>query len=216
MKRFVFLVLLVGLGVFFFTNWGSKNSHFIKRSPEKSANIDSRFAILKQKADVALTYCQQNKLNTQYAFLLDYGKHSGKHRFYVWNFEKKQAIDSGLVSHGCGSNSWGSTYTADKPVFSNVADSHASSAGKYRIGKRGYSQWGIHVNYLLHGLDKTNSAAVKREIVLHSWEAVSEQSIYPSGTPEGWGCPAVSNGFMKRIDGILQKAERPVLMWVFE
>ncbi len=42
--------------------------------------------------------------------------------------------------------------------------------------------------------------AYRRLIVLHSWESDSNIPIYPNGTPEGWGCPAVSNDMMKILD----------------
>lgn len=71
------------------------------------------------------------------------------------------------------------------------------------------------MNYLLHGKEKTNSNAVKRAIVLHSWEAVSNDEVYPNGTPEGWGCPAISNESMKEIDEIL-KQNKNVLMWIIK
>ena len=106
------------------------------------------------------------------------------------------------------------TDTKTSPVFSNVEDSHCSSLGKYRIGERGKSQWGIGVKYSLYGLEKTNKLAMKRAIVLHSWKSVPDKEVFPDGTPEGWGCPAVSNNFMKKIDAILQKSGRPVLLWV--
>ncbi|MFM2284819.1 MAG: hypothetical protein RLZZ543_316 [Bacteroidota bacterium] len=181
------------------------------------ASLDNyhRSQLLKSKAKAAAEYVKQKGMNEQHALLIDLGKHSGLHRFYVWSFEKNAPVDSGLVSHGCGDNPWSSTYTAHNPVFSNVPDSHASSLGRYKVGRRGYSQWGIHVNYQLHGLDASNSKALSREIVLHSWESVTEQRVYPEGTPEGWGCPAVSNGFMQRLDILLKKADKPLLMWVY-
>ena len=177
--------------------------------------IPARTDLLKKRAEAAFEYVKSHQLNTHVACLIDLGKHSGLHRFYIWDFNKRLAVDSGLVSHGCASNPWGSTYTAEKPIFSNTPDSHASSLGKYKIGKRGYSQWGIHVNYLLHGLEKSNSKAVSRAIVLHSWESVPENRVYPEGTPEGWGCPAVSNTFMRRVDVLIQHETSPILMWVF-
>ena len=44
----------------------------------------------------------------------------------------------------------------------------------------------------LHGLEETNQSAYDRIIVLHSWDMMSDEEIYPEGSPEGWGCPAVS------------------------
>jgi hypothetical protein len=39
---------------------------------------------------------------------------------------------------------------------------------------------------------------------------VSDEEIYPAGTPEGWGCPTISNKSFLLIDKILQKSEKPV------
>ncbi len=120
-----------------------------------------------------------------------------------------------MVSHGCGNNDWGQTYTKENAPIGNEPDSHCSSVGKYVVLKRGISQWGIKVNYLLQGKDKTNSNAINRAIVLNSWEAVPNHEVYPEGTPEGWGCPAVSNKSMVEIDEILKK-EKKILMWIIK
>ncbi|BDD00612.1 murein L,D-transpeptidase catalytic domain-containing protein [Persicobacter psychrovividus] len=119
--------------------------------------------------------------------------HSGKYRLFVYDFNNDRIERSALVSHGCGESWWGADQSKTNPVFSNIPESHKSSLGKYKIGKRGWSNWGIHVNYRMHGLEKTNSNANRRDIVLHSWEQVLDQEPYPDGTAEGWGCPAVSN-----------------------
>lgn len=170
---------------------------------------------LREKGLEAAAFCTKKQLNTDYCFLLHMGRHSGYHRFFIWDLKNQTAIDSGLVSHGCGENSWGQDHSADHPSFSNTYDTHLSSLGKYTIGKRGYSQWGIHVNYLMHGLDSTNSNALGRAIVLHSWSQIPDTTVYPRGTPEGWGCPAVSNTFMEDLDERLKVTSKPVLMWIF-
>ena len=74
---------------------------------------------------------------------------------------------------------------------------------------------GIHVNYRLHGLESTNSNAFSREIVLHSWESVADLETYPKGTPEGWGCPAVSDNTMRTLDSLLQNSGENVLLWIY-
>ena len=56
---------------------------------------------------------------------------------------------------------------------------------------------GVKIKYVLHGLDSTNSNALKRYIVFHWWEAVSDDEVYPDGTPEGWGCQTISNNSFK-------------------
>lgn len=160
-------------------------------------------------------YCKNNNLNQRKFILIDLGMHSGLKRFFIYDFKSKKISKSYIVSHGCGNNVWGKTYSKEDAPISNEFDSHCSSLGKYVVLDRGVSQWGIKVNYILQGKDKTNSNAKKRAIVLHSWEAVSEDEGYPQGTPEGWGCPAVSNESMKEIDEILKKNKK-VLMWIIK
>jgi hypothetical protein len=88
--------------------------------------------------------------------------------------------------------------------------------GKYKIGTRDYSSWGINVKYWLHGLEESNESAVKRVVVLHSWNAVKNNEVYPKFAPLSWGCPAVSNEFMEKLDTRLKKSEKPVLLWIVE
>lgn len=166
------------------------------------------------KIQVAKKYCAANNLDTSYCILIDMNIHSGKERLYVYDFRSDSIIHSGLVSHGCGSHPWSEDYSKTNPTFSNVPESHQSSIGKYRIGKRGWSNWGINVNYKLHGLESTNSKAYERLIVLHGWYAVQDSSTFPMGTPEGYGCPAVSNNTMRFLDAKLKGKKKDVLLWI--
>ncbi|MNQ61945.1 hypothetical protein D3C85_762700 [compost metagenome] len=178
------------------------------RSEIKALDYSEYFKEAKQ-------YCKSNNLNQDKFILIDLGLHSGLKRFFVFDFKKNKVLNSYMVSHGCGDNQWGRTSSKEDVPVSNELDSHCSSIGKYVISDRGVSQWGIKVNYLLRGKEKTNSNAVNRAIVLHSWEAVSNDEVYPEGTPEGWGCPAVSNESMTEVDKIL-KQNKNVLMWIIK
>lgn len=169
-----------------------------------------------QKAKEAKTFVAAKNMSTDIAVLIDMGIHSGLERFFIYDLKNEQIVEKAMVSHGCCDQPWGEDYSKENPIFSNVPDSHCSSLGKFKIGKRGWSNWGIHVKYLMHGLEASNSNALDRIIVLHSWEMVSDEEIYPNGTPEGWGCPAVSNSFMRTLDMYLQSANQPVLMWIYE
>lgn len=164
----------------------------------------------------AISYCAKNQLNLQNAVFVDMSIHSGKNRLFVVDLQHDSILFKGLCSHGCCQSSWGDDWTADKPTFSNVHESHCSSLGKYKIGKRGYSSWGINVNYKLHGLESSNSNAYDRLIVLHSWDMVANYETYPDGAPEGWGCPAVSNELLRKLDKFIQEQEKPLLLWIYQ
>ena len=168
------------------------------------------------KAEQALTFCKAQNFNTNICILVDMSLHSWVKRFIVWNFKTKSIVDSFLVGHSCGDNAWGEDHSKATPKFSNADGSHLSSLGKYKIGARGYSNWGVHLKYFLHGLESTNSKAYNRTVVFHSWETVSDTETYPRGTPEGWGCPVVSNNSFKLIDPLIRKSSKPVLMWIYK
>lgn len=163
----------------------------------------------------AYKYAVRKRLDTTFAIFINYHEHSGKKRMYLIDFRKKMATDSFLVAHGCGDNDWGDDESRDNPKFSNEPESHCSSLGKYKIGKRAYSDWGINVKYFLYGLESTNSNAYRRTIVLHGWGDIPDDITYPDGVPEGWGCPAVSNITMTKLDQLLSKSSRPVLLWAY-
>ena len=169
----------------------------------------------KEKARQALLFSKKRGYNSRYCILIDMSLPSGVKRFMVWDFKKNNTITSGLVSHGCGQSPWSGEWSKDTPAFSNADGSHCTALGKYTVDARGYSAWGINVKYFLTGLESTNSNAYARQIVFHSWEKVSETEVYPNGTPEGWGCPAISNQTMKTVDTLLKKQKKKVLMWVY-
>ena len=185
-----------------------------------SVSDKNKSEMVKQNIDIeilkeAKKFCEMKNMNSDFFIFIDMRIHSGKKRFFVWDFKSEKIIHSFLVSHGCGKNPWSSDESKDSPSFSNTLESHCSSLGKYKIGKRGYSNWGVHIKYLLHGLEKSNSNALKRDIVFHSWNAIADNEVFPSGTPEGWGCPAISNKNFIILDKLLKKSEKPSLMWIY-
>ena len=168
------------------------------------------------KADYALHFCKNNNMNEEFCILVDMSIHSGKKRLFVYDFKEHKVLSSYLVSHGCCDNIWSSDQSKTNPSFSNVPDSHCSSLGKFKIGERGYSSFGVNTKYLLHGLESTNSNALERDIVFHSWSMVNDEETFPQGTPEGWGCPALSNNSFLEIDELLKNADKPTLMWIYD
>ena len=167
---------------------------------------------LKVKADSAKIFCTREGLNTEYCILVDMSLHSGRNRFFVWNFSRDTVLYTSLCCHGYGKNS-----TEHTPVFSNVSGSYCTSLGKYKIGARSYSNWGINVHYKLHGLESSNSKAYERIIVLHSHSPVPDREIYPDHLPLGYsqGCPVISNELMTILDKKFKGTKKPVLLWIF-
>ncbi|MDI1256415.1 MAG: murein L,D-transpeptidase catalytic domain family protein [Flavobacterium sp.] len=164
----------------------------------------------------ALAFCKKNGFNEDYYFLIDLSIHSGKNRFFVYDFKQQKIIDQNLVTHGSCDMLEDNDEKWEKAKFNNKNDSHCSAKGKYKIGKRDTSAWGIKIKYWLHGLESSNNNAVSRVVVLHSWDAVSDKEVYPNYSPLSWGCPAVSDAFMTKLDTKLQKAVKPVLLWIVD
>ncbi len=116
--------------------------------------IEPKFGVnerLKEKAILARTYCEKNNMDIDLCILVDMKIHSGKKRFFLWDFKGDSILKSGMCSNGSCSNL--EKYTTTKVEFSNVPNSHCSSLGKYKLGKRGYSTFGINVNYKLYQIN---------------------------------------------------------------
>jgi hypothetical protein len=187
--------------------------HWMGGSPAQPGGIDPERT--RTRSAEALAYCKAHGMNTDFCILVDMSVHSGRKRFLVWDLQADTLVRDLMVAHGSCRNPWGLDQTKEAPQFSNVEGSHCSSLGRYRIGARGLSEWGIRVKYTLHGLDATNSNARDRYIVLHSWNMVPDEEIFPHGTPEGWGCPAIADEALRWLDPRLKDAVKPVLLWIY-
>ena len=192
----------------------SKDNNVAFEEDENKNNKKDKTAKYDSLAKVALAYCKANNLHTEKYLLFDLSTHSGLKRLFIYNLKQNKIDTAFLVSHGSGKNPWGNDFSKDNPEVSNVPDSHCSSVGKYVIGNRDISQWGIKIKYWLHGKERTNNNAAKRVVVLHSWEDVTDEEVFPRGTVESWGCPAVSLSTMKYLDQFLKPYQNKMLMWV--
>jgi hypothetical protein len=225
-KVFVLLALMLVLlgGYFIYQEKIAREVAIIKeRQIEQERIRQSKLAAekqaferrLKTKAAEALKYAKANGYDLQHVMLIDFSVHSGKKRFFVWNQQTGKVDISSLVAHGYGNEDYRSTAT--KIIFSNVEGSYASSLGKYRIGIRSYSKWGINVHYKLHGLEKSNDNAYKRFIVLHSYQYLPENETYPFHLPLGYsqGCPVIDDQSMRQVDALMKTKTKPVLLWMY-
>lgn len=167
------------------------------------------------KAEEALAYARNNGMNTDFCILIDMSIHSGKYRMFVYDFKEQKIIRKALCSHGIGRGDRKST--ASRPLFSNEDGSWLTSLGKYRLGARSYSQYGINIHYKMYGLEPTNNNAFKRVVVLHSFTPVPSAEIYPVHLPLGFsqGCPVTDDRTMTYLDEKLKPTEKPVLLWIY-
>ena len=169
---------------------------------------------INEKAEEALSFCKANDYNTDFCILIDMKIHSGKYRMFVYDFIGAKVEREALCAHGHGKDDKKSA--GAQPLFSNEEGSLLTSLGKYKIGIRSYSQYGINVHYKLHGLESTNNNAFKRIIVLHSFTPVPSTEMYPFHLPM-WshGCPVTDNDMMTWLDAKLKDTEKPVLLWIY-
>jgi hypothetical protein len=144
----------------------------------------------------------------KYCFLLDLKLPSGKKRFFVYDLSKDSIIDAGLAAHGSCN-----TYFLKNVWFSNVPGCGCSSAGLYKIENKYYGRFGL--SYKLIGLQKSNSNAYKRSIVLHSYSDVPDNEIYPDPICNSLGCPMTSVKFLKKLSCIIDGSKKPVLLYIF-
>jgi len=183
----------------------------VKKEENEPIQAKTSYASYHQEA---LTFCQKKGMSTQFYYLLDLRIPSGKNRFFVYDFTKDTITHAQLVTHGSCDVFTPNPQQWEKAQFDTRVNSHCSMVGKYKIGRRDTSAWGIKIKYWLHGLESTNATAVERVVVLHSWNAISDTEIHPEVSPLSWGCPAVSNSFMRILDAQLQAESKPVLLWI--
>jgi len=157
-------------------------------------------------------FAKQNNKNQDVAFMIDYSLHSGKNRFFVVDLKKSTITKKALICHGSCKNE--AKNGAKAVNFSNTSESLCTSLGMAVIGERDYSQWGKNYKYWLDGLEKTNSNMRKRIVVLHGWEHVPDEEIYPESIVMSWGCPTVSTKVLDALDIILKKNKK-VLLYSF-
>jgi len=164
---------------------------------------------LAQKADEIAPLLKEGRYNPRLVFLVDMGLPSGRNRFFAYDLTKHSILLSGLVAHGCANKAFSLS-----PVFSNVDGSNCSSLGRYRVGGAYTGQFGR--SYLLYGLDSTNDRALDRHIVLHAYGCVPDRETDPYPICNSRGCPMVSPAFLKNLQPLIDKSERPILMWIFD
>ena len=144
--------------------------------------------------------------DANYLCIVNFGKHSGEERFFIYNVRNNKYEYSGLVQHGNGKGN-----TASKPKFSNVIGSNCSSLGLYKItSKDNMHSWPGAPCFRMVGLDSTNSNAIARGILIHPslTRTLMPFEIWGLDLPLTWesqGCFAVSCNTMYEISKRFKK-----------
>ena len=126
--------------------------------------------------------------------VVDFTLPSKNPRMFLVDLDAR-TVDSVLVAHGLGSDP---DYTGWLIRFSNIPGSLATSAGGYVTGPAYIGEHGDSLR--LKGLDKTNSNAEDRAIVIHSaWYVSQERALSTGKIGRSDGCFAVAQASLEQV-----------------
>ena len=203
MKKIFFALIFIGILI---TSFKFITNH--KIASANNSELTSKEKLETEIIEVKKLINSNYKYNKEIAFFIDMGIPSGKNRFFIYHLKNNKIIDKGLVAHGSGSE----TGIQGKLKFSNTDNSLSTSLGKYSIGNSYVGKFGKA--YKLYGLDKTNSNAYDRNIVLHKYLDVpyNEQENYICNS---YGCPMVNEKFYSRIEKIIDNSQTKIILNIY-
>ncbi len=205
MKKFLVVIILLIAACGIYSIYNSESS-----LPKEVITLDhsTEDKLATHVKEVQLFISKNPKYNDAIAFFIDMKIHSGKNRFFIYDLKKNEVIDQGLVAHGSGSE----TGIAGELKFSNANNSLSTSLGKYSIGASYNGRFGKA--YKLYGLDTTNSNAFERNVVLHKYSKVPYEE-QEDAICNSLGCPLVHEKFFERIENILDKSEKSIILEIY-
>lgn len=163
---------------------------------------------LRSKASAAKAFTKQNHFDTSLCFLIDMSLPANHKRFFVYDLAKDTIQNSGLVTHGNCNQYW-----LEGRRYGNEIGCGCTSLGKYKIGNSYAGRFGLA--FKLYGLEKTNSNAFKRYVVLHSHSCVPDKEMVEDICQSN-GCPTVAPNFLKQLEPMIKTSARPIMLWIFE
>lgn len=146
--------------------------------------------------------------NQDIAVFINFKTHSGKYRYFVYDLKNDKILQKAIVSHGSGSV----ISKSDALKFSNVENSYQSSLGKYEIRESYVGNFGK--SYRLKGLDPTNSNAMQRAIVLHSYYCIPNQESENLACLS-LGCPMLSKNAFNLTAKYIDQSKQPIILYAF-
>ena len=214
MKRFFiisslfFVSLMIAASSWYLTKFNS--GHTANNTANNKTDAGKKLMVeLKTHADSVKPFLKINGYSLTYCFLIDMRIESGANRFFIYDLGKDSIIKEGLVTHGRCNKAW---LTGRK--YANEVGCGCTSLGKYKIGNSYRGRFGLA--YKLHGLDSTNNNAFKRFVVLHAHHCVPNEQVNPAPICQSDGCPTVSEPFLQYLATIIDKSEKPVLLWIYD
>lgn len=146
--------------------------------------------------------------NQDLAVFINFRIHSGKYRYFLYDLKNNKILQKAIVAHGDGSVVKNSSVLR----FSNTEGSHQSSVGKYEIRESYTGKFGKA--YRLDGLDKTNSNARLRAIVLHSYNCIPDkESSQPACL--SFGCPMLSKKAFNETAKYIDQSGKTIILYAF-
>jgi hypothetical protein len=146
--------------------------------------IEEALAVLKSKRG----------LRKDRVAIVDFSKHSRENRFFLVDL-RTGVVEAYRTAHGKGSDN---NHDGWADSFSNSFNSKASSLGAYAARREYFGKYGLSLK--LDGLDKTNTNAAARKIVLHSADYASTIWVRRHGRlGRSFGCFVVDPTLVRQI-----------------
>jgi hypothetical protein len=206
MKKTIFAFILIGVFSASFSCMHKKND--IQTTKRTEQVYSSKEKLKNQINEVKRFVNIDSKYNTEIGFFIDMRIASGKKRFFIYDLKNNELLNTGLVGHGSGSE----TGIPGKLKFSNTKNSLCTSLGKYSIG---YSYQGTFGKaYKLYGLEKTNSNALDRNVVLHKYSKVPFEE-QETDICNSYGCPMVNEQFFGELEKILDNSKKKIILTIY-
>jgi hypothetical protein len=142
----------------------------------------------------------------EWAVYIDFKRPSREKRLWLLNLKTGES-ENEYVAHGSGS-----AKGPEPQRFSNRPDSRMTSLGFYVAGET-YRSGNHGLVLRLHGLQRSNSNAYKRDVIFHGAKYAREkylERINPKTKEpmdkigESWGCPATSDAFAQKVIPLLK------------
>lgn len=177
-------------------------------SCSKTQSQQSRVILPETRISEIKDFLKGKNYNQEVAVFINFKTHSGKYRYFVYDLKNNKILQKAIVSHGSGSII--SNSSALK--FSNKEGSYQSSLGKYEIRESYRGKFGK--SYRLQGLDSTNSNAMQRAIVLHSYYCIPDKE---SANPAclSLGCPMLSKVAFNETAKYIDHSKKPIVLYAF-